>query len=65
MEKTGRKFKCVGLKEVVSKNWNHYYKVGNVYPEKVSSYSTDLTICLSDENGYALLVDASQFELIK
>ena len=62
MKTTGRKFKCIGNKEVRLVFWSQFFTVGSVYNEIESEL--DILLLMGD-SGETWYVDASQFELVE
>ena len=67
--KTGRKFKCIGLKETVITDWNSNYTIDKVYAEATDKLelTDDLNkmLFLMGDFNRNFCVDVDQFELIK
>ena len=66
---TGRKFICVGLKQVNCTAWNTQFTIGNEYYEVINNfkdiYIKDRGILLLVSNcRYCMFVDESQFKEI-
>ncbi|NQW36354.1 MAG: hypothetical protein HQ471_05040 [Flavobacteriales bacterium] len=67
--KTGRKFKCVGLKENEIIDWSENFTLNKAYYEAQDNLGiiegvNNMLILLSDYDN-SFCVDQSQFELIK
>jgi hypothetical protein len=73
MKKTGRIFKCIGLKSVNAYFWNKYFNIGILYYEVqenidiiIGGNEINNLIYLASENGISFwYVDKDQFELIE
>jgi hypothetical protein len=67
MEKTGRVFKCIGLKEKLNHCWKLRFKIGILYYEIQNIYkinNSSETLLLKEEfNDNTWFVDKDQFEL--
>ncbi|GAA3627759.1 hypothetical protein [Flavivirga jejuensis] len=67
MNKTERKFKCIGTKEIKVSGWSSEFVVGGIYNEAVKLNNPNhLSLIDNPEDGQKLqwLVDKSQFELV-
>ena len=69
MKTTGRKFRCIGLKENEIESWAISFTIGYIYPEMVhgrfSQGGDDGTLYLDSNTNNGFWVDASQFELVE
>jgi hypothetical protein len=67
MKKTGRKFKCIGLKSTNIVIWNKYFTIGKVY-NQITNDSSGLFLKGNDDEDDdwgGWFVDKDQFELVE
>lgn len=57
-----RKFKCIGLVETAVEIWAFDFEIGSIYDSRDDDLCDEDIICVKDDAGVWLYVDADQFK---